>query len=376
MQPISFLPKDEITPAIQNLGETLSQINQSKIARKQEQIKSFEGLIDVSLQGIKNGHYEEAMGDLSSMTDRAKQIYMQAENENRPVNYKESLELSNQKKDLLYKVNTSKMLMDDYTKAMIDAAKLDKDHKLDPRTPKALNDWLNSKEPINSKAFPSSLVSSIYTTAELGRLQKEFAGGVKVSETNVKRKDGGTDVLKHSDPEAIKTQVALLWSDPTYKRTQELKGVTQEQDEKAQIEKFEGDTQQIKQRSGFGQAPLERQTTWFQQPDGTRIGYPLDKAERSVLVNGKNEDIKMLQAIENPKTGETVYDVEVKVKKKKPKSKEFETVWEKRQFTNKDSDAFGTFFEDVEKNRGAKVIKPTGTTKGTSASPAKTWRPK
>ena len=99
MQPISFLPQDKIDQGIQNLGETLSKINESRIARKQQQIESFKSLIDVSLQGIKNGHYEEAMKDLDNLNKESMKIYSNAENENRGVNGMESLKLSNLKKN-------------------------------------------------------------------------------------------------------------------------------------------------------------------------------------------------------------------------------------------------------------------------------------
>ncbi len=379
MQPISFLPQDKIDQGIQNLGNTLSQINESKIARKQQQIEGFKSMIDVSLQGIKNGHYEEAMGDLDKLTNASRDIYIKAENENRPVTAMESLKLSNLKKDLLYKVNTSKMLMDDYTNAMVEAAKLEQQQKLAPGVKQKLQDWLNAKEPIGSKQFPSTLIETIYSPEERAKLEKMVADAVNAEETMVPGPGGTFNKNVYRDPKAIADQAnKFLTNNPKYLATLRANGEDPKNVIPSLINTYKGNKQTIVQKSAGqgGVIPLEKKVTWFVNPDGTQTASPLVTSERSVIIDGKSKDIEMVQADRNPKTGITTYTV--KEKERRPvvgKYGKYEDVWVQKTYTNQQSDAFGTFFEDVEKRRGpGDVIKPTKTS--TSTQPSKSWRPK
>ena len=403
MQPISFLPQDRIDQGIQNLGETLSKINESKRARKKEQIDQFKSLIDVSLQGIKNGHYEEAMGDLDKLNERATQIYVKAENENRPVNFKESLELSNAKKDLMYKVNTSKMLMDDYQKTTQRAALLQQQGKLDPATGVALGDWLNSKKPVNETTFPSTLIQEQYTPQEVYKLQDEAIGRIQGTGIATTMPDGKIKSETYKDPETIKKEVDLLWTEPKYKQAMTRMGVTQAQDRENAVNKYQGYKETLKQKPApyGGFAPQTEKPVWYKHDDGSMTSVPLNDTPRNI--NGQS--VKPAGArIYDPKTGVTTYPLlvlkpgkgdfaatyegksEKELDQPLPKNEQtahFKTyrdlkkydesnkdnvkkTWQPETHTSAESDEYGQFWGDTkEKTRAAKVVKPTGT-KGTT----------
>ena len=294
MQPISFLPQDKIDQGIQNLGETLSKINESRIARKQQQIESFKSLIDVSLQGIKNGHYEEAMKDLDNLNKESMKIYSNAENENRGVNGMESLKLSNLKKDLVYKTNVSKAWMDNYTNTLIEAGKLEQKGKLDPESKKQIEALKDTKEPIMNAPFASSYLREIYNTTEMAAVEKAVEDGINVSMTSTRNPDGSYNVNNYRDPETIKAETkAKLLSDPEYMRTLAARGLipkgetpgqTADRISNQMVNKFTGLKEEIKKKPSppGGYAPRSEKPIWFTHDDGTMTSSPTNDTPRNI----------------------------------------------------------------------------------------------
>ncbi len=156
--PISFQTPDYIGPALQNLGETMSQIQQAKNAHKQQQIDNYMKLVDISLEGVRANHREELLGESDKFKKEAADIYAKAEERNEDPNYKELGSIEDKKKMLLTKVAQSQLLQESYQAAMKKAMDLQSKDKLDPESLDALNKWATSKDPIDNTVDPMALV--------------------------------------------------------------------------------------------------------------------------------------------------------------------------------------------------------------------------
>jgi hypothetical protein len=177
--PISFLPEDKIGPALQNLAQTQQAIGNAKIQEMQGQITAFNNLLDVSLEGLMTKHQEEVVGDVDKFKDHAAELYRNAfEGGGRP-NFKDISTLNTEKKQILYKVNQSKFLQDQYKQAMLKASVLG--DKIGPTVKDDLTKWLHQSETIGATADPMSLVNMKYDMLDMTDDYDKLIKGTKDS---------------------------------------------------------------------------------------------------------------------------------------------------------------------------------------------------
>lgn len=165
-QPISFLPQDTVTPAIQNLGATLGNINQSKIAQQEQNIAQFNNLLDISYEGALLANQKEITDDLDNFRKKAADIYSRAAKTGGRPNFEEFTKLKTDQKNITYKVNQSQFLQEQYKKAAAEMTKLKTAKKLDPSSEKLLDEWVKTPKKIAETVDPMSFVKVLYTPEE------------------------------------------------------------------------------------------------------------------------------------------------------------------------------------------------------------------
>lgn len=173
-RPISFLPEERISPAIQNLGKTLSGIQAAKNQEMAGQIQAFQNLVELSMEGMVRRHQEEVMGESEKFKSKAAKMYADAFDSGRRLNYKEYIDLKTEKKNLLHKVNQSKYLKERYNQAMLEAARLERAGKLDPESKAALDKWINTKSTIEKTVDPMGLVDTKFDFLDFQKANDEY----------------------------------------------------------------------------------------------------------------------------------------------------------------------------------------------------------
>jgi len=215
--PISFQTPDYIGPALQNLGETMSQIQQAKNAHKQQQIDNYMKLVDISLEGVRANHREELLGESDKFKKEAADIYAKAEERNEDPNYKELGSIEDKKKMLLTKVAQSQLLQESYQAAMKKAMDLQSKDKLDPESLDALNKWATSKDPIDNTVDPMALVQEQYTPSEVIKMEQSyFNSNRNRAKDNSSSWKWGPDGALHEirgeyPPQKVAEDAANLW---------------------------------------------------------------------------------------------------------------------------------------------------------------------
>jgi len=219
MQPISFLPEEKITAAIQGLGESLSQINQARIKRQEKDIENIQQLLDVSFQGVMAANQEEVMKDWDGLADLSAKYAIQAQNENRPIAFKQQSELNRMKNDILLKVNYSKNLRERYLQAGVEAAKLKAQGKLTPESEQALINFVKpgTYKSINDMPDPLLLIESQYSGKEVLDIERKIIDDVmKYPEvTRKKLPSGEYREIKTVSPNKVGQLAEMYWdADP------------------------------------------------------------------------------------------------------------------------------------------------------------------
>ena len=172
--PISFLPQDTITPAIQNLGQNLQQITALKMADQDKQIAQFKQLVAVSMEGVRSNHRDEILRDSEKFRQEAADKFIKAEQENREPNYKDVLDIEQKKNVILSKVAKSQLLEQAYQQAMNKAMVLQANNKLDPTSMDALDKWATNIESVDKTNDPRLLIKEQYTPVEALKITRDY----------------------------------------------------------------------------------------------------------------------------------------------------------------------------------------------------------
>jgi hypothetical protein len=231
--PISFQSPDYIGQAMQNLGESLTQIQAAKNAEKQKTIDQYMKLVDVSLEGVRSNFRGEVLGDLETFKKEAADFYVKAEQENRIPNYKELTTIEDKKKVLLSKVAKSQLLEEAFKQSMVKAMDLRSKNKLAPESMDALNKWSTTKTKIDDTPDPRMLIEEQYTPSDIQKLEiTEFGNARKIAEKTFKwtrGADGNFYQMKDYTPEEVKRDAEALWeSDPMLQKFYQRNGISKD----------------------------------------------------------------------------------------------------------------------------------------------------
>ncbi|GEM_PF-2767691 len=315
MPPISFLPQDTITPAIQNLGQSLSAISQRKMAQQQGIIDQYMKLVDVSLEGTQANHRDEILGDLDTFKQKAADVFVKAEQNNAVPNYKDLTAIEQDKKSILTKVTDSQLLVNRYKQAMLYAAELKKKGELAPSSEAALNDWVTTKTPIAKAADPMTLIDTQYTPEKAMKIEKEwFRDNQYAAQKTGKmtpRPDGSGYDYTYGvyDEGDVQRDAGNLWdSDKDLQNYWKERGVDRSTyiTRKQQTETM--GMQLIKQKAGFGKVQPSTGWTQFDNSDGTTTYTPQVLIKRPLTyADGTISDTQLLKFVEDKSTGKRIW---------------------------------------------------------------------
>lgn len=313
---MSFLPEDTITPAIQNMGQTLGAINQQKIGQQEGLQKQFQSLLDVSYENMLANHQNEVMQDWDKFKSKAINVFKSAAEAGKPINQNEYANVIKEHNNVIRKAEYARQLKQDYYKTMAEAGKLDAANKLDPESKQLLDDWKNKGGSLYDLPVPSSLIRTQYSPMEIGTIEKGmYNSGTLLKETYKNLGGGRTEPIKYYDPENVaKVAIDRVKTDPDFaKAVQKNYGSLQNYiKEKQDI--YDKEYKSLKLPPAGAQAPIVNRATRMPLPDGREQISFAEETPKEILLNGKTVKASSAGAIYDPKTGK--YTTYLRIPKK------------------------------------------------------------